>query len=89
DEIKACGVDSVRSMGKLSLQRKIEAVLLERGIANPHLFVTVEDVDKVRLYGLTSSSEEKETIEGLVKQVQGVKTLINDLNVMRAPMSGT
>jgi len=88
DEIKACGIDSIRSLGKLSLQRKIEAALLERGIANPHLFVTIEDVDRVRVYGLAGSSEEKEAVEGLVKQIEGVKTVVNDLAVLRGPMSG-
>jgi len=88
DEIKACGIDSVKSLGKLSLQRKIEAVFLERGVANPHLFTTVEDVDRVRLYGIVSGQEDKESIEVLVKQVPGVKTVVNELTVFRGAMSG-
>ncbi len=43
DEIKACGRDSVKLLGKLSLHRKVESALLEAGIMNPHLFVTVEE----------------------------------------------
>jgi cytidylate kinase len=88
DEIKACGIDSVKSLGKLSLQRRIDAAFLERGVSNPHLFVTVEDVDRVRLYGLAGTPEEKEMIEGLVKQVQGVKTVVNELTILRASMGG-
>ena len=88
DEIKACGIDSVRSLGKLSLQRKVEAALLEKGVANPHLFITVEDVDTVRVYGLVSTSEEKEMIECLVKGIQGVKVVVNDLSVLRGSMTG-
>jgi cytidylate kinase len=88
DEIKACGVDSVISLGKLSLHRKIEAAFLDGGISNPHLFLSVEDMDKVRIYGLVAASEEKEAIERIVRQIPGVKTVINDLSVMRGAMGG-
>ena len=43
EEIKACGMDSVRLLGKLSLHRKVESALLEAGVTNQHLFFTVED----------------------------------------------
>ncbi len=58
EEIKACGIDSVNALGRLSLQRKIESVLLETGVLSPHLFVTVEDMDQVRLFGVAGSAEE-------------------------------
>jgi len=61
DEIKACGRDSVKLLGKFSLQRKVESALLEAGTMSPHLFVTVEDANSVRLYGVVNSSEEKKS----------------------------
>lgn len=88
EEIKACGIDSVKSLGKLSLQRKIEAAFLEAGMMNPNLFIDVEDIDSVRLWGLVTSQEEKEAVEKIVKRIQGVKTVSNELTLMRASMGG-
>jgi cytidylate kinase len=86
DEIKACGRDSVRLLGKLSLQRKVESALLEANIASPHLFVTIEDSNAVRLYGMVNSTEEKEAIERAVKGVKDTK-IENDLVVFTGSMA--
>ena len=88
EEIKACGIDSVKSLGRLSLQRKVEAAFLEAGIMNSNLFITVEDIDSVRLYGFVASPEEKEEIERIARQVSGVKTVSNGLTLMKASMGG-
>jgi len=86
DEIKACGRDSVRLLGKLSLQRKAESAFLEAGITNPHLFMTVEDSNALRLYGVVNSSEEKERVEKIVKGIKDVKKITNDLVVFTGSM---
>ena len=86
DEIKACGRDSVRLLGKLSLQRKVESSLLEAGVMNPHLFVSVENSNTVRLYGMVNSSEEKEAIERVVKGIKDTKKITNDLVVFKGSM---
>jgi len=88
DGIKSCGNDSVQLLGKLSLNRKVESVLLEAGITSPHLFFTVEETDSVRLYGIVNSSEEKEEIEKLVKKIKGIKNIKNELVVFTRSMSG-
>ncbi len=86
DEIKACGRDSVRLLGKLSLQRKVESALLEANVLNPHLFVTVEDSNAVRLYGMVNSQEEKEAVERVVKGIKDTKKISNDLVVFKGSM---
>ena len=87
DEIKACGRDSVRLLGKLSLQRKVESALLEANVVNPHLFVTVENSNTVRLYGMVNSSEEKEAVERLIKGIKDTKKITNDLLVFKGSMA--
>jgi hypothetical protein len=86
DDIKTCGRDSVRLLGKLSLYRKVESALLEAGVMNPHLFVTVEDTNSVRLYGIADSSEQKEMVEKVTKGVKDVKRITNDLAIFRGSM---
>jgi len=88
NEIKACGIDSVKALGKLSLQRKVEAAFLEAGIGSSHLFITVEDDDTVRCFGLANSEDEKTQIENITKKIQGVKKVINELTVLRGSMGG-
>lgn len=89
DEIKACGIDSVKSLGKLSLHRRIEAAFLEAGLPEHHLFFTVEDEESVRIMGFVNSSEEKERVEKIIKGIKGIKNLINVVNVVKPSMGGT
>ena len=84
DEVKACGHDSVKSLGKLSLQRKVEAALLEAGLSSQYLNFSVEDVDSVRLYGLVSTSEKKEKIETVLKDIKEIKKMINDVTIFKS-----
>jgi len=83
DEVKACGIDSVTTLGKLSLHRKVESALLEAGVMTPYIFVEVEGADAVRLYGMVGSPEEKETIEKVLKGLKEVKKVMSDLALMR------
>ncbi|MCJ7641405.1 MAG: BON domain-containing protein, partial [Desulfobacterales bacterium] len=72
--------------GKLSLNRKVESALLEAGSLSSTLFVTVEDSDSVRLFGVAGSSEERGLAERTVKNVSGVSRVFNDVKVVRAAM---
>ena len=83
EEINACGIDSVKELGKLSLHRKVESALLEAGALSAGLFVMVEDSDLVRLYGAANSWEEKGEAERIVKNVSGVNRVLNDVKVVR------
>ena len=86
EEIKACGIDSVKELGRLSLHRKVESALLEAGDLSAGLFVEVEDSDSVRLFGIAGSLEEKGLAERTVKNVSGVSRVFNDVKVVRAAM---
>jgi len=81
DEIKACGIDSVRNLEQLALTRKIESEMLDAGLSTPHLFFSVEGSGAVRVTGLVSSQEEKEEVLTHLKKVPGVKSIENDLTV--------
>ncbi len=81
DEIKSCGIDSVQLLGELSLNRKVESALLEAGVRSDYLFFTVEGPDSVRLYGFVNSSEEKEESEKVLKKIEGIKNIKNELVV--------
>jgi len=88
EEIKACGMDSVKLLGKLSLHRKVESALLEGGVSNQHIFFTIEDADSVRVYGLAYSLEEKEHIESILKGIKDIKKITNELAIFKGYMGG-
>lgn len=87
EEIKSCGIDSIQLLGKLSLNRKIESAFLEAGFNGLHLY-EVEGPDSVRLFGVVNSDQEKKEIENLIKGINGVKTIKNELVVFTGSMSG-
>lgn len=88
EEIRACGMDSVNTLGKLSLQRRIESAFLEAGVPSSKLFFAVEDTETIRLYGSAYSEEEKGGIEGVVKRVKGVREIRNEITVLRHGVGG-
>lgn len=84
DDIKTCGLDSVKSLGKLSLQRKVEAALLEAGLLSQYLYITVEDLDSVRLYGMVGSPEKKEKIGDVLKNIKEIKKITNEVTIFKS-----
>ena len=88
DGIKACGVDSMKLLEKLSLQRKVDAASLEAGMESQHTFYEVEDGETVRIYGIAYSPQEKEALEKTMKGIKGVKKVINNLTLFSGAMGG-
>ncbi len=88
EEIKSCGVDAVKELGKLSLYRKVESALLEAGVLHQHIFFSVEDIDSVRLFGVVNSSEEKGKIERMLKRIKEIKNIKDDLVVVTGSIGG-
>ncbi len=86
DAIKACGVDSMKLLEKLSLQRKVEATALEAGMGSQHTFYEVEDGETVRLYGIVYTLQEKEALEKMMKGIKGVKKVVNNLALFSGAM---
>jgi cytidylate kinase len=86
EEIKSCGIDSVQLLGKLSLSRKIDSLLLEAGGTSPYLFFSVEETNSVRLFGIVNSSGEKERVETLVRKIKEIKNIKNELMVFTKSM---
>jgi cytidylate kinase len=83
NEIKACGIDSVAILGRLSLQRKVESALLEAGAMSPYLFINTEETDSVRVYGMVRSQDEKEQVEQVLKGIKGIKKVMSDLSIFQ------
>lgn len=88
DEIKACGRDSVKLLKNLSVLRRIESSLMEAGVMSPHLFITMENENSVRIYGAVPSTEVKETIEKIVGGMKDIDKNTEGLVVLRGGTVG-
>jgi len=80
---------SVKSLGKPLLQRKAEPAFLGAGLLSQSLYLSMEDVDSVRLYGLVNSSEKKERIETVLKETKEIKKMTNDVTIFKSPSGRT
>jgi cytidylate kinase len=83
EEIKSCAADSVEALGKLSLQRKIEASVMEAGLMSLRVFFDIQGPDTVRCYGMVNTPEEKDNIEQVLRSIKDVKKVINELVVFK------
>jgi cytidylate kinase len=88
DGIRACGIDSMKQLEILSLQRKVEAAFLEAGVESQHTFYEVEDGETVRVYGIVYSNQEKEDLEKMMKGIKGVRKVTNNLTLFSGALGG-
>lgn len=82
EEIKECSLNALESMEKWSLQRKINAAILENHLSTTTIVVEIEEKGSVHLGGWTRTEEEMERLLTLVKGVTGVSEVISDVFVM-------
>lgn len=88
-EIKACGIDSVRSLEQLSIRRRIEAALIETGIRSANIFYELEADNTLRIYGVVYSLIDKEEIEKTISQIASGVKIKNDLLVYPGTLGTT
>ncbi len=88
DEIRSCGIDSVRRLENLSIHRQVESKLFEEGLMKYHIFFEVEGDRELRIYGIVDSQDEKDSIERVLNKIKGIKSIRNDLVVYKRSLSG-
>jgi cytidylate kinase len=87
DEIKACTMDSLQSIGMMALADRAEAAIIEAGLSWGQTYsvsVTVPEPGKVRLTGLVEEEGAKKRAEGVVNLVKGVEAIDNQIRVSKA-----
>ena len=75
EEIKACSIDAIQSLERMSLERRVEAALIEAGLTygpTTSISVSVEEPGKVRLIGIVEDQAGKGRAEKLARGLKGV-----------------
>lgn len=80
-EIQACGLNSLRLLEMLSINRQVEAALLEAGMLSPHIFYELEDDNNLRIYGVVYSPKDKEEVEKILNKLNVIGKIKNELRV--------
>jgi cytidylate kinase len=82
--MKACSLNAMRSLEMMSLARKAEAVLIGAGFgfATASLFVSVPEPGKIQLTGIVTDQSNKSEAEQILKNLKGVKTIDNQIQVV-------
>jgi cytidylate kinase len=86
DEIKACTMDALQSIGRMALADRAEAAIIEAGLSWGQTYsvsVSVPEPGKIRLTGLVEEEGAKKRAEGVVKMVKGVESVDNQIRVTK------
>jgi hypothetical protein len=82
DDIQSCSLDALSSMTKLSLERKIHAELIENNIDVRTLDIAVSEAGSAEIAGAVVSKEKKDRATAIVKNVNGILYVNNNLSVL-------
>jgi len=88
EEIKSCGIDSIRILENLSIRRRIESELIEAGLMKPHIFFEVEGDKEIRIYGIVDTPEEKEEIQRILNKIKGIRKIKNEILIFTGSLGG-
>lgn len=83
DEIKACSLAALETMGKLSQERAVRAVLLKHHVNLTLLHPEVPRIGTVALRGFAYSDEDKEQVVKLVKTVPGIAEVEPKISILQ------
>jgi len=82
EEIKECSLTALDSMGRWSLEKKIEAALIRNNINTNEFTIEVPSKGIASIRGWTRSQEEKDRVSHVVKEVPGVQEVKSEVHVI-------
>jgi cytidylate kinase len=85
-EMKTCSLTALDAMDRLSLEKKIEAVLLKNSFNPLYIHVTVPDKGVALVRGLTESDEEMHRLQAIIGAVDGVREVRSEVSVRPASL---
>lgn len=81
--MRACSLNALESMERLSIKKKIHAALVENRIDPNQIVVEVHEKGVTHIAGISPNAEEKHRIESTVGRVPGVSKVVSGVEVLR------
>ncbi|HME46489.1 MAG TPA: cytidylate kinase family protein [Syntrophorhabdales bacterium] len=88
EEVKTRSMDAMQSLAMMGLARKAEAALIEKGFSPPYVSVCAIEPCKLRLTGTVGVPWEKANAETIVKGIQGITSIDNQIQIAAAFSKG-
>jgi len=88
EEVKGCSMDAMQSLAMMGLARRAEAALIEGGFSPPYISVCAVESCKLRLTGTVGVPWEKASVERIVKGIQGITSIDNQIQIAAAFSKG-
>ena len=88
EEVKARSMDAMQSLTMMALAMRAEAALIEKGFSPPYVSVCALEPCKLQLTGTVGVPWEKANIERIVKGVQGITSIDNQIQIAAAFSKG-
>ena len=82
DQIKACSLNAIEAMERLSFKKRVHAALLETDVNVSNLYVEVPEQGVVEISGFTESKEQKKRIGERLKALSGVSKVEDHIVVL-------
>jgi len=82
DEIKACSLEAIDAMERMSQKRKIRAALIDNDIIVSMLHIEVPRKNAAEIRGYTYTRDDKDRIEEIVNGLSGLSEVNTDITVM-------
>ncbi|MGQ9860214.1 MAG: cytidylate kinase family protein [Thermodesulfobacteriota bacterium] len=87
EEIKACSIDAMRQIENMALKSRLEAAIMEAGLAYGHtisISIEVPEPGVAHLSGFVEDQASLDKAQKVVESVPGVRKLVNYLKVVPA-----
>lgn len=87
EEIKACSIDAMRQIETMALKSRLEAAIMEAGLAYGHtisISIEVPEPGVAQLSGFVEDQASLDKAQKVVESVPGVRKLVNHLKVVPA-----
>ena len=82
DEIRTCSLDAVDTMKRRSLEKQIQAALIESDINVRTLHIEVPELDVVQVWGFAHTHEDRDRILQTLDTLSGIKEVRAEITIM-------
>lgn len=83
EDIRACSLNALEAMERLSVEKRVRAALLENRIDDRNIVIEVAGGGVASVAGVSSTAEEKKRIEAVVGRVPGVSKVVSGVEVIK------
>ena len=82
DQMKTCSLTAVEAMEKLSMVKRIQAVLMENDCNVSTLSIDIPEKGHVKISGLASSQESKKRILDTLKSMRSIENVQENIGIL-------